>query len=299
MQTDHTMTRWTGHNGAIYDLVYWAERGNWVSAGGDGLVVAWSETGEGIGIFHHHEAFFSVGLWGQDLVAGTASGDAFVLHEGRPRRWKAHENGTFAFATLADGALLTGGGDGAGCLWGRDDSGEMLNLGDAWSRPAGGKIRGFFAGPDGQTLVASSDGTARLLSLSSRTLSAPVARHEGGVYCAVWLEAKAVWLTGGRDGHIRASRPDGTEILSLPAHEGSIYRMCVVGQQLWTAGRDKRIKIWDVDTLKPLHRLEAPSGAHARSVNAMACHRADEFSEIVTGGDDRVVIRHRLPAKVG
>lgn len=295
MQTDHTMTRWTGHNGAIYDLVYWAERGNWVSAGGDGLVVAWSEAGEGTGIFHHHEAFFSVGLWGQDLVAGTASGDAFVLQDGSPRRWKAHERGTFAFATTTDGALLTGGGDGSGNLWGRGAKGEILNLGAAWDRPAGGKIRGFFAGPEGQTLVASSDGTARFLSLQARELSSPIARHEGGVYCAVWLGAKSVWLTGGRDGHIRVSRANGTEILALPAHEGSIYRMCQVGPQLWTAGRDKCIKIWDLDTLQPLRRLEARSGAHTRSVNAMACRDAGA-DEVVSGGDDRVVIRHILTA---
>ena len=290
------MTRWTGHNGAIYDLVFWPERGQWVSAGGDGLVAAWSAGGQGTGIFHHHEAFFSVGLWGQDLVAGTASGDAFVLIGGEPRRWKVHDLGTFAFATAATGALLTGGGDGTGNLWGRGASGEILNLGPAWTNPAGGKIRGFFAGPSGDMLVASSDGTARLLSIDARELAHPVVRHEGGVYCAVWHEGKGVWLTGGRDGHIRVSLPSGEAILALPAHEGSIYRMCLVGKQLWTAGRDKCIKVWDLDALQVLHRLDARSGGHSRSVNAMACRvTAEGALEVVSGGDDRVVMLHSLP----
>lgn len=288
------MTRWTGHNGAIYDLVFWPARGKWVSAGGDGLVVVWSPEGQGTAVFHHSEAFFSVGLWGQDLVAGTASGDAFVLHADQPRRWKAHDRGTFALVTLADGALLTGGGDGTGHLWGRGEDGEIVNLGTAWSNPAAGKIRGFFAGPQGDWLVASSDGTARMLSLHNRRLSPPVARHEGGVYCAVWHEAKGVWVTGGRDGHLRVSQPDGTEILALPAHERSIYRMCMVGRQLWTAGRDKRIKIWDADTLQPARpRVEARNGGHARSVNALACwHTESGAAELVSGGDDRLVILH-------
>ena len=298
MRKDNNIQQWNGHNGAVYDVLFWPALRKWASAGGDGLVAAWNDAGEGAALLHHNEPFFSVGRWGNRLVAGTQSGEVFAMQTNGEdtRRWKAHTQGTFAFTTSSSGALITGGGDGCGQMWSLAANMELIDEGPAWQKPLQDKIRCFVSNPLGQTLVGSSDGTARLWDQDVRSLSHPIARHEGGVYCGAWHPRKGLWITGGRDGHLRAHRSDGEEVLSLPAHEGAIYRMVIARGALWTAGRDKCIKIWDLNTMQPTGRIDAASGGHRRSVNALAVRKmADDQDLMLSGGDDRTLLLHGIP----
>ena len=304
METDHRTTLWTGHNGAIYDLLFWPKVGQWITSGGDGLVVAWPNTGEAEGqgeaLFHHHEAFFALGIWRDALVAGSAGGELFMKRQtgstieagtADVKRWKAHDLGVFVLASIESDVLLSGGGDGQGRLWGWRS--ELEDLGPAWSGGFDGKVRCVVSGPPGHWLVGSSDGTGRMWDRKHLRLSAPVMHHAGGMYCGMWHAAKKVWITGGRDGHLRVTQPNGHEVLALPAHEGAIYRIATYEQWLWTAGRDGQIKVWDLRGFEALHKIGVREGGHKRSVNALGLRKTTTGQiELLSGGEDRSVILH-------
>ena len=93
-------------------------------------------------------------------------------------------------------------------------------------------------------------------------------------------------LSGGKDGMIQASDwRNRQEILALPIHQGAIYRGLRQDQFLWTASRDREVKIWNISTLDPVGKLTRP---HTRSVNAIALGGTDE-TLLATGGDDRTL----------
>lgn len=287
MQTDSKTERWTGHNGAIYDLAFDDLNNAWLSAGGDGLIVRWADSGQGRAIMHHNEAFFSVSAAAGEVAAGTASGELFLKPvSGETARIPLHSAGLFSLLRV-DSDWLTGGGSG------------QIRLAHSPPIPpisvAPGKIRCFVPGPEGAMFVGTSGGNGHLLDLTTGIASPPIAHHEGGIYCAHYLGSKGTWITGGRDGHLRVWKESGELVWSFPAHAGSIYRMVAVGDFLWTASRDKSIKGWNLSDLSMRFKIGAGAQAHTRSVNALAGRLLqDGQTELVSGGDDRLVLRHLI-----
>lgn len=287
MQTDSTTERWTGHNGAIYDVAFDERHGGWLSAGGDGLIVRWSDSGQGQAIMHHNEAFFSVSSAAGEVAAGTAGGELFLKPaHGETARIPLHAAGLFSLLRM-DSEWLTGGGSG------------QIRLAHSPPLPplseAPGKIRCFVPGPDGSVFVGTSGGNGHLLNLSTGIASPPIAHHEGGLYCAHYLDTKGTWITGGRDGHLRVWKASGELVWSFPAHAGSIYRLIAVGNHLWTASRDKSIKGWRLSDLGMQFKIGPGAHAHTRSVNALGGRLLEDGqTELVSGGDDRIVLRHRI-----
>lgn len=287
MQTDSTTERWTGHNGAIYDLAFDELQKSWLSAGGDGLIVRWADSGQGQAIMHHNEAFFSVAAAAGEVAAGTASGELFVKPTaGETARIPMDPAGLFALLKLGVD-WLTGGGSG------------QIRFAHAPPLPPlsanPGKIRCFVPGPGGSVFVGTSGGDGHLIDPIRGTASPPVAHHEGGLYCAHYLEAKGAWVTGGRDGHLRVWKGGGEQVWSFPAHAGSIYRLIAVGDHIWTASRDKSIKGWRMSDLSMQFKIGPGAAAHTRSVNALAGRLLEDGrTELLSGGDDRLVLRHLI-----
>ena len=116
----------------------------------------------------------------------------------------------------------------------------------------------------------------------------PIAGHEGGLYSAVFLPQKEVWLTGGRDGHLRAWSKFGEALLAIPAHEAAIYRMVYDQGKIYTASRDKTVKSWDEQDLTMLNKWDRPNGGAKRSVNAL-CIGGIKNRWMLAAGDDRII----------
>ena len=290
-----------GHQGAVYDGVWHAGTGRWVTAGGDGVVAAWDPASPGTGEawLHHGQPFFSLGTDGDWMHAGTDQGEwwAWRPAEARePRRLLAHSRGIFALTPWAPGVLFTGGGDGRFAQWQWDEAGWVL-LRDI-PLPSGGKVRCLSPGPESLLIGTAESGWGEWHVATARWLHWEGA---GGAYCAHWLAHKGAWLLGGRDGHLRvwhAHTPQETglrEIWSFPAHQGTVYRLVATPQALWTASRDKTLKAWHPETLAPLARIERIATGHTRSVNALAARPLPGGDwELLSGGDDRRGQLHRV-----
>jgi len=86
-------------------------------------------------------------------------------------------------------------------------------------------------------------------------------------------------VSGGKDGHVTVWKAQEC-IKSIPAHRGVIYGIIEVGEFLISCSRDKSIKVWEMESLKPLQKITF----HQQSVNQVVQQNAHSF---VTASDDR------------
>lgn len=101
--------------------------------------------------------------------------------------------------------------------------------------------------------------------------------HAGGVNSLLFTSSNRL-ISGGKDGHIRVW--NGNECLrSIPAHRGVVYGLKEVNYNVISCSRDKTIKVWDMESLKPLQKLIF----HRQSVNQLVQQNALSF---VTASDD-------------
>lgn len=101
--------------------------------------------------------------------------------------------------------------------------------------------------------------------------------HDGGVNSLLFTSTNQL-VSGGKDGHIRVWK--GHECIhSIPAHRGVVYGLQEIGNRVVSCSRDKSIKVWDMETFKPLQKLTF----HRQSVNLLVQQNAHSF---VTASDD-------------
>lgn len=283
------------HSGAVYALA--EHDGQVLSAGADGLVLAWEAAAP-----DHTRAIARIAgpIYGlarggpDDLALGSAAGTLHLLNL-RERReqqaLQAHAMGVYALAWLRAGALATAGGDGTLALWERSEPGvpwalrRRVPLSDA-------KVRGLALSPDGAVLgAATGDGRLHLLDAGTLNAIASWYAHEEGAHALAFHPRKPALVSGGKDGHLRTwdLRNGQRAVLALPAHRSTIYQAAFSPScaTLATASRDKTVKLWQADSLDPLGRLDARTGGHAHSVNALRWTGSD----LISAGDDRRVVR--------
>jgi len=288
METNAIQRQLSGHNGAIYDACWDNYRREWLTAGGDGVVAAWSESASehGRACFQSERAFYAVEALKTGPIAGTEDGELMLLDEtGQPRKVAAHSQGIFSLTPIGENHFFCGGGDGRITRW------NALTLQGEWDWKGATKIRIIAPSLHG-ILIGSSTGNGIIVpELSHRhdlDKSVPIAGHEGGLYSAVFLPQKEVWLTGGRDGHLRAWSKFGEALLAIPAHEAAIYRMVYDQGKIYTASRDKTVKSWDEQDLTMLNKWDRPNGGAKRSVNAL-CIGGTKNRWMLAAGDDRII----------
>ena len=286
MQTKEKNNLLSGHQGAIYDSIWDFGAQEWVTAGGDGVVAKWpfNRSDEGRAVLHHEKAFFCVCMSDSGLVAGTEDGDLFFLNDsGAVNRWPAHAGGVFALLKHTNGKIYSGGGDGRVLEWSEG------KLSGEWSLASAVKIRTLVSHGE-EIFVGASNGEGRVWhpSRSSGLEEANrVGFHKGGLYAAVYIQEKNVWITGGRDGHLRVWDDNGSSVLHIPAHEGAIYRLEETPDAIWTASRDKSVKSWSKQSLQPLSKWNQRNGGCRRSVNSLSIG-GPQLEWMVAGGDDRI-----------
>ena len=101
--------------------------------------------------------------------------------------------------------------------------------------------------------------------------------HDGGVN-SLYFSSTNLLVSGGKDGHIRVWKNKEC-VNSIPAHRGVVYGLIEVGAYLVSCSRDKSIKVWEIESLKPLQKITF----HRQSVNQLVQQNAHSF---VTASDD-------------
>lgn len=141
-------------------------------------------------------------------------------------------------------------------------------------------------------LVGTSDGLLGLIKENHFTpfSNATAVAH----YAAVDLPKKAAFLTGDADGHLRVYGMDGTLVLAFPAHQGPVYRLVRSGELIWSASRDKSVKAWHVEDLRPIAKIDVGKAMQRRSVNALSLALRPERQELLAGGDNRMALVYQL-----
>lgn len=285
METNAIQKQLSGHNGAIYDVCWDYFRQEWLTAGGDGVVAAWNES-NGRALLSSEHAFFSIQCIVSGPVAGTEKGELMMFDaHGTPRKVAAHDRGIFALSPIGPSQFYCGGGDARITRW---DS-EIL-CGE-WHWKNARKIRTIVPSTQG-VLVGSSSGKGLILNklTASNDLNngLEINGHEGGLYAAVFMPIKSVWLTGGRDGHLRVWSTLGKELLAIPAHEAAIYRILLHDGKIYTASRDKTVKRWNAEDLAFEFKWDHTNGGAKRSVNALGIG-GNENNWLLAAGDDRLI----------
>ena len=278
-----------GHNSSVYSVISESDH-SFLTSGGDGLVVRWSlDSSEGEAVVKVSEAVFSMFLIRHRglLLLGTEGGSIHVIDlesKQEIKLFRVHQKGVFEFTELKSGFVVSAGGDGSIGIW------DPSTLTLIRQIPiAEGKIRDLAISDAGINLaIAMNDNTVRILDTELFNERHTIQAHPKGANCVAWHPSKPVLMSGGRDGMLRIwhTEEDYREVLSLPAHEQTIYRIRFSGGGLFaTASRDKSAKLWHAASLDFEEKLEHAGKGHTHSVND--CLWLNE--RLVTVNDDGLV----------
>lgn len=282
-----------GHKGSVYALCQGQLPGEFLSAGGDGVVVRWQldAPDQGDALVHVGTPIFSLHLLPTMnlLLIGTGTGRLVVvdLHTRREVQvLDAHTKGIFRIVPLSTNTLACAGGDGVLSTWTIERSEEPRLVPARMIPLCEEKLRDIVVSrATDRSIVACGDGSLRMLDLPNLQEVQRFQWHEKGALCALFHPTKSVVLSGGKDGLVKAWRSDGACLLEFAAHKGPVYAIAFdpAGCYLATAGRDSLLKLWDATTMEPIRRSAREKKAHTHSINAMRW----VGHTLITAGDDR------------
>ncbi len=293
--------RLLGHRGAIYKILPGMDGQSVLSAGGDGWVARWDldRPADGVLVASSDAPVYCAALdrQGGYLLLGTMHGELIRVYPDQreePRKWLAHRKGVYAVCSTPDGAWWTAGGDGLVSRWdslgGRPQ--ESLQVSSR-------SVRSLAYVPQQELVLAgSSDGS--ITAIDSRNISplyTVAAAHSASVFCLALESDGSHFLSGGRDAALKRWKlaPDPALVQELAAHSFTINDITTDDKQRWifSASRDKTIRVWDARTLELLKVLDAfRYGAHANSVNCLLWDSTRQL--LLSGSDDRSICIWRI-----
>ncbi|MEZ4739711.1 MAG: hypothetical protein R2818_10270 [Flavobacteriales bacterium] len=294
-----TSIAYQGHTAAVYALATGPTERSFISAGGDGQVIAWDldTPDQGRLLAKVSDAIYSVLLDNERdrLLIGTGAGRLHVIDlqaKAEVQVVELHRKGIFRIVAHTPRGFLCAGGDGILSVWGWTagaDPAASVEL-QRQIPLCDEKLRDIALSPTADRVaLACGDGSVREFEPTLFNETLRMVGHSGGVTCVHYHPNKPVLISGGKDGELRFwhTHEDGREVHGFPAHKGSIYAAGVSssGTQLASVGRDSLLKIWNANDLSPVHRTTRDRSGHTHSVNA-ALWLGDT---LITASDDRMV----------
>lgn len=271
---------------AVVSLAY-APNDTWVAAGRGREVVlidsatgALRETLKGAAHRINAVAVSSNGLLvaAAEGEAGT-SGAALVWELGKPdpKRLAGHTDSIYAIDFSPDGTrLLTGSYDKLLILW-NVATGEQI----ATLKHHTGPVYSAQFSPDGKSLVScGADQTVKLWNAETGERILTLSEATKGVNAAVFHPQGNELAAGGVDRTIRVYEWNGTTARfkrGAFAHDAAILALAYSpdGSTLFSSSEDRRVKAWDVATLRERHTYELqPDWPLTLAVNHAGTHLA-------------------------
>lgn len=279
-----------GHEGAIYKIVFDQQNRKLYSVGGDGWLVEWDvdHSDNGVLLARVPDQVFSLAVTADYFLMGSFQGNFYILdRESKSilHQERVHKHGVFSI--LAHGGYLyTFGGDGRIIQWNAEtyEKSMVLPLSNKSVRAQALNLQA------GILAVGSSDGSIYILSFPDLYLRKQIeAAHDPSVFTLNWVDGKLI--SGGRDALIKSWDVERDYELdkTINAHWFAIYDLVPTPDFLITGSRDKSIRWWDRQTLKPVATIKWGDvmEAHVHSVNTLAYDREKQF--LYSGSEDRSI----------
>jgi WD40 repeat protein len=285
-----------GHNGGIYSFAPYVNQ-TFFAASSDRFVSQWSLidfTNTGFNIQLPSQAYSLCLLHHKEVMfIGTFSGDIHVVDLQTRREMKMLRNHQAAILSIAHNNDLT-------CVVAASSDGSIscIELENFTTinviKLCNEKVRSVRAYGHHDFIIASGDGMVRIINDSDFHISLGYFAHELSANISVLDPSKEFIISGGRDAHIKKYSLTQHQILQdIPAHNYAIYDLlCIPELQLMvSASRDKTIKIWDLESLDFLLRINKENyDAHMNSVNCLLFFQG----LLISGSDDRSIMVWRL-----
>lgn len=285
----------TGHSTGIYTVGPGRSPHTIFTGSGDNIVAEWDLIEQKVlpfAIKLDSTVYALANLPENQLAIGQGKGGIHIIDlQSRKelRHLAVHQKAIFDLRYLPrHNQLLAFSADGSLSVWaaGSFDLIRHIPVADL-------KMRRASVSHDGNWLVTSgNDGRLRVFDTEMYNEIYTFEAHEKSSNISVFTPDNRQLISGGWDGHLRVwDAHNGYKLLKeIAAHNYAVYDVVFSpgGEYLATASRDKTVKIWDSETLKPLARLDVKSGGHSHSVNAL--HWNAETGLLVSVGDDRKVV---------
>lgn len=283
----------SGHSAGIYSLAF---DGDYIySASADHYVARWNvETGlQDKFAIHFDSPVYSISLLNNNhfLVAALANGNMHVfdlMERKEIKFFTQHKVAIFATKENKEkNQLYVGDADGNLSVW------DTLTFELLIYIPLDcGKIRRITIDSDGELFaVCGQDGFLRIFDPFYFNEIYSFKAHEDGVTTALFHPTKPdLIFTGGKDAFLRSwNFRTGKRLNSIPAHNYVIYDLIALnnGKTLVSSSRDKSIKVFDLESLSFLQRIDLKEGGHRHSVNCVEKLAENTF---VSASDDKRMI---------
>jgi WD40 repeat protein len=277
----------TAHEGALNDIAWNPEGGEFATCGDDGRIIVWdADTFEPKRSFQAHDDYALCLAYNSDgslLVSGGADYSVILWdtesYEGI-RIFTGHTDYVRSVAFHPEGGTLASAGDdGMVFLW-------DIETGNALAEFTGhvDYVRSVAFSPDGTYLASGSDDTTVILWNLETNRQERVFRHHDDYVRAVAFSPRGDLLaSAGDDSLINIiNLKTGRRIHSFRAHDDYVRDIIFSpdGEKLISAGDDGRVRIWDYrqETLLNEH---AEHGGYVYAVSA-----GPAGSNVVSGGDN-------------
>lgn len=284
-----------GHKGAVYAIAEADIPNHVFTAGSDGIIARWDvKNGISSGALAQVQApIFSL-LYDADshlLWAGREDGGLHVIDTQARKEIKLlknHEKGVFSIIKNKN-RIYTSGGDGTVAVTDTENL-QTIQLFQVSEK----KVRGLYFSAETDLLyTAAADGRIRVYPPNFPQPFLEWEAHDDAANVIAALSENTL-ITGGRDARLKVWKLNGDQVTlleNIPAHNYAVYQIKTFPELgvFITCSRDKNIKIWDMETLQVLKRIERVNhGGHKNSVNGVVF--LPHLQKLVSVSDDGSVI---------
>jgi len=281
------------HQAAVYALEQGPTPETFFSAGSDRKVILWNVTTDEHKVIAQIPAMIVSLCYLSEqniLLVGQTGGGIHVLDLAQKKEIKllaAHKAYVFDMKYNADKKqFYVASGDGSISIWNAENFELICQI-----KFTKEKIRQLaYSNNRSELAVGCGDGLIHLIDIDTfqkkQTLT-----HDSGVNSLVYINNDHHLLVGLKEAYlVEWDLMMYQKVNEFPAHNWAIYNLQQFPNTPYviSASRDKTIKVWDVDTLKPLQRIQFPkSKGHTHSVNALLPLSINKY--LISTGDDRRV----------
>ncbi|NRB64422.1 MAG: PQQ-binding-like beta-propeller repeat protein [Saprospiraceae bacterium] len=287
----------TGHKASIFALSPYQKSSDFLSAAGDGWIVAWDLLNPELGrvIAKVEGKVFSLCYLSDvhKVLAGDMNGGVHWIDLNNPRdsyHWVHHKKGTFGILSYNDD-IFSIGGDGVLTRWNKKTGRSMESLQVSYE-----PLRSVAVDTGRDLLfVGSSDNSIYALRTEDLSVVFRVPdAHQNSVFTLHMHPDGQHLLSGARDAYLKVWRIENDDldlVSAQPAHWYTLNSLAFHPSGAWfaTGSRDRSVKVWDAKTFKLAQVLETTrDGGHINSVNKVMWSAYE--NTLISASDDRSLI---------